>query len=42
VNDTPGTLVPCIQRDDLWNHMKAFQAIANANPSPADGMPSRN
>jgi hypothetical protein len=28
--------------DDLWNHMKAFQAIADANPSPADGHPSRN
>jgi hypothetical protein len=28
--------------DDLWNHMKNFQAIADANPSPADGMPSRN
>jgi hypothetical protein len=42
VNDTPGTLVPCIQTDDLWNHMKNFQAIADANPSPADGMPSRN
>jgi hypothetical protein len=40
-NDTPGTLVPCIQKDDLWNHMKAFQAIADANPGP-DGHPSRN
>src|SRR5581483_6994847 len=42
VNDTPSTLLPCIQTDDLWNHMKAFQAIADANPSPADGHPSRN
>jgi hypothetical protein len=42
VNDTPGTLVPCIQTDDLWNHMKNFQAIADNNLSPADGMPSRN
>ena len=42
VNDTPGKLVPCIRTDDLWNHMKAFQAIADANPSPADGHPSRN
>jgi Peptidase family M28/PA domain len=41
-NDTPGKLLPCIQTDELWNHMKAFQAIADANPSPADGMPSRN
>jgi hypothetical protein len=41
-NDTPAKLVPCIQTDDLWNHMKSFQAIADANPSPADGMPSRN
>jgi hypothetical protein len=31
VNDTPGKLLPCIQQDDLWNHMKAFQAIADAN-----------
>jgi hypothetical protein len=42
VNDTPDTLVPCIQEGDLWNHMKAFQGIADANPSPADGHPSRN
>jgi hypothetical protein len=41
-NDTPKKLVQCIQTDDLWNHMKAFQAIADANPSPADGHPSRN
>jgi hypothetical protein len=41
VNDTPGKLIPCIQTDDLWNHMKAFQAIADANPG-LDGHPSRN
>jgi len=42
VNDTPSKLLPCITTQDLWNHMQAFQAIANANPSPADGHPSRN
>jgi Zn-dependent M28 family amino/carboxypeptidase len=42
VNDTPSKLLPCIQTDDLWNHMQQFQVIADANPSPADGMPSRN
>jgi hypothetical protein len=41
VNDTPSKLLPCIQRDDLWKHMKAFQAIADANPGP-DGHASRN
>jgi peptidase M28-like protein/PA domain-containing protein len=41
VNDTPSKLLPCIQQGDLWDHMKAFQAIANANPGP-DGHPSRN
>jgi peptidase M28-like protein/PA domain-containing protein len=41
VNDTPSKLIPCIRTDDLWNHMQAFQAIADANPGP-DGMPSRN
>jgi Zn-dependent M28 family amino/carboxypeptidase len=41
-NDTPSKLLECIKTDDLWNHMKAFQAIADANPSPADGHPSRN
>jgi hypothetical protein len=40
-NDTPSKLLPCITTDDLWNHMKAFQAIADANPGP-DGHPSRN
>src|SRR3954462_12752554 len=40
-NDTPRKLVPCITTDDLWNHMQALQAIADANPG-ADGHPSRN
>jgi len=40
-NDTPSKLVECIQTNDLWNHMKAFQAIADANPG-LDGHPSRN
>ena len=34
VNDTPSKLVPCIQTDDLWDHMQAFQKIADDNPSP--------
>jgi hypothetical protein len=42
VNDTPSKLVPCIQQADLWKHMQNLQAIADANPSPADGHPSRN
>src|SRR5919201_1766406 len=42
VNDTPSKLLACIKTVDLWNHMQNFQAIADANPSPADGMPSRN
>ena len=41
VNNTPEKLLPCIRTDDLWNHMKAFQAIADANPGP-DGHASRN
>src|SRR5919204_3322445 len=41
VNDTLSKLLPCIQKDDLWGHMQAFQAIADANPGP-DGHPSRN
>src|SRR6266576_5109599 len=40
-NDTPSKLIECIQSADLWNHMKAFQKIANQNPGP-DGHPSRN
>jgi hypothetical protein len=42
VNDTPSKLIPCITTKDLWNHMKKLEAIAIANPSPADGHPSRN
>jgi Zn-dependent M28 family amino/carboxypeptidase len=41
VNDTPAKLIPCIQRGDLWNYMRNFQAIADANPGP-DGHASRN
>ena len=41
-NDTPSKLVECVRTDDLWNHMKNFEAIAKKNPSPADGHPSRN
>jgi hypothetical protein len=41
VNDTARKLLPCIRTDDLWRHMEAFQAIADANPGP-DGHPSRN
>src|SRR3954462_13285619 len=41
VNDTPSKLVEGIRTDDLWSHMQAFQAIADANPG-ADGHPSRN
>src|SRR4051794_7711848 len=41
VNDTPEKLLPCIKTADLWQRMRAFQAIANANPGP-DGHPSRN
>ena len=42
VNDTVTRLVECVRTDDLWQHMRNFQAIADANPSPADGHPSRN
>ena len=42
VNDTPSKLIPCIQQKDLWTYMQNFQAIADANPSPADRHPSRN
>src|ERR1044071_8104328 len=41
VKDTRGKRVPCITTDDLWTHMEALQAIADANPG-ADGHPSRN
>src|SRR5262252_4461282 len=42
VNDTPSKLVECVQAADLMSHMQNFEAIAKANPSPADGHPSRN
>lgn len=41
VNSTPAKLLECIRTEDLWRHMQAFQAIADANPGP-DGHPSRN
>ena len=41
VNDTPSKLAECIQTADLWDHMKAFQEIADQNPGP-DGHASRN
>src|SRR5262249_50107329 len=41
VNDTPRKLLPCIRTEDLWRHMRALQAIADANPGP-DGHASRN
>jgi hypothetical protein len=41
VNNSSAKLVPCVTNDDLWSHMQAFQAIADANPG-ADGHPSRN
>src|SRR6476661_343219 len=41
VNFTPALLLPCIRKEDLWRHMQAFQAIADANPGP-DGHASRN
>jgi hypothetical protein len=41
VNNTPPKLLSCIRTVDLWRHMQAFQAIADAHPGP-DGHPSRN
>ncbi len=41
VNNSAAKLVECVTTADLWKHMKAFQAIADANPG-ADGHPSRN
>ena len=41
VNNSAAKLLQCIRTDDLWAHMKDFQAIADANPGP-DGHPSRN
>jgi hypothetical protein len=40
-NNTPSKLVECINTDDLWQHMQAFEKIAQDNPGP-DGHPSRN
>jgi hypothetical protein len=33
-NDTPARLLECIQQKSLWNHLSAFQAIADQNPGP--------
>ncbi len=41
VNDAEAKLVACIQQVPLWNHMIAWQQIADANPGP-DGHASRN
>ena len=41
VNDTPGTLLPCITKSDLQGYMTDLWNIAVANPGP-DGHPSRN
>src|SRR5436190_3873886 len=41
VNNSPSKLVDCVTTADLMAHMRAFQAIADANPG-ADGHPSRN
>jgi Zn-dependent M28 family amino/carboxypeptidase len=40
-NDSEAKLVECIRKDALWNHMVAFQRIADENPGP-DGHASRN
>jgi len=40
-NDTPSKLVECVRKDDLMTYLRAFQAIADANPGP-DGHASRN
>lgn len=40
VNNAPAKLLPCIRQADLWNYMRHFQAIANANK--VDGHPSRS
>src|SRR5882757_5186346 len=41
VNDSAATLLPCITKADLFNHMRAFEKIAQDNLGP-DGHPSRN
>src|SRR5689334_16583310 len=40
-NNTASKLLECIRTNDLWRHLSAFQAIADAHPG-ADGHPSRN
>ena len=40
-NDSPSKLVACVNTDDLWQHMQAFEKIGQDNPGP-DGHPSRN
>ncbi len=40
-NNSESRLVECIRQAPLWNHMIAFQQIADANPGP-DGHASRN
>ncbi len=40
-NNTASKLLECIRTADLWHHLSAFQAIADAHPGP-DGHPSRN
>lgn len=40
-NNTASKLLECIRTADLWRHLTAFQAIADAHPGP-DGHPSRN
>ncbi len=39
-NDSTSKLVECIRNYYLWQHLVAFQQIADANPGP-DGHPSR-
>jgi hypothetical protein len=41
VNNSAQKLIDCVRTADLWQHMQAFQRIADANPGP-DGHPSRN
>jgi hypothetical protein len=40
-NNTTAKLLECIRTNDLFNHMKALQQIADDNPGP-DGHASRN
>jgi hypothetical protein len=41
VNDTPEKLVECIRPSELWQHLAAFQTIADRNPGP-DGHGNRD